>query len=290
MGFFTVKNQPFIILAAATLVVVCLFWLLGILGLKQLHDSSLSRALYEKIPFTIELKQDTKESEGLALQQLVSASDYVKAGSVQFIGKNEAYKQLKRDLGINNLDSMDILLVNPLPDVIQFKLKFDYYHQQKQFREMLLQNNIVQTVWSSEEMNPTVRQEIGKAASWFLPNKLAWWLLLLLVYTAANIIYLLGLLYLFGLDKKILQTYCVYKAEHIYLYRKYQNLLLKISGLGLLLLLLLIMSSQMLQSEPFFEINQPYSYAVLYLFLLLGLPLSAYLSLKTAVYLQLNIK
>ena len=290
MDIFSRKNPLFAPALLVSGIIMLLFWLLSILGLHQLHNGALAGALYEKIPFTVELKTETKAAEGLELQKFISAQEGIKPQSVIFLDKNEALDQLKRDLNLNAADSGEILVENPLPDVIQFKLKAGYFHQKEQLITLIEQQPIVQTVWQSSTINQQLPIELTNTARWFSPNKWGWWGLYFLCLAAAAGVYGLLLAYFCEKDKDKLATIALYADNQAYILRTYQPFLLKISILAALGLLLLMVCSQLLQTEAFFEINQPYSYAILYLSLLTACPLSVWLAVRGFIYSQTNTK
>jgi len=290
MDIFSRKNPLFIPALIISGLIMLLFWLLAILGLHQLHDGALAAALYEKIPFTVELKAETKSAAGLELQKFIAAQEAVKPQSVVFLDKNEALDQLKRDLNLNAADTGEILVENPLPDVIQFKIKANHFPQKEQLITLIQQQPIVQTVWQSSAINQQLPTELTNTARWFSPNKWGWWGLYLFALAAATALFWLLLAYIGEIERDKLATVGLYGDKNSYLLLTYQPFLLKIAGIAALGLLGLILASQLLQAEAFFEINQPYSYAILYLSLLAACPLSAWLAVKGFIYAPINTK
>ncbi len=290
MDIFSRKNPFFIPAMAVAGLIMLLLWLLAILGLHQLNDGALVGALYEKIPFTVELKPETKAAEGLDLQKTIAGQEAVKPQTVLFLDKNEALMRLKRDLSLSALDSGDVLSENPLPDVIQFKLKASFFHQKEELINFIQQQPIVRKVWQAEEVNAQLPTELKQTVNWFSPNKWAWWALYMLVLVAAAVAYGLLLLYFCEKDRDKLSTINLYTTIQNYILQTYQPVLIKISLLAAFGLLLLMLATQLGQVESFFEINQPYSYAVLYLSLLMASPLAAWLAVRGLIYVKINRK
>ena len=184
MRFFLDKHIVFTVIAIANLAAVGLFWLLALLGLKQLQQTALSTSLFEKIPFIIELKPEVKAAEGLILQNWIAAHQWVKPETVQFIAKTEGLKQLQSQLGSPQLsksgdlaDSSLVFETNPLPDIIQFSMKAEYFALQKQLMDSLLTKPELQSVYTAEQIQPNVDKELNRAAKWFVVSKLWWWFL-----------------------------------------------------------------------------------------------------------------
>jgi len=96
-------------------------FMLGILSILVLNAQKLSTYVKENIRVEIFLLPEMSEGEITRLKKEIDAEEYSR--STAYISKEEAAEQLKADLGE---DFMDFLDYNPLPGLIDLKLKSEY--------------------------------------------------------------------------------------------------------------------------------------------------------------------
>ncbi len=109
----------------ATIGVALVLFLIGVFGLILLNGQSLINSYKEKMNVMVELKSDLPNHEYLRIRQTIEHAKYTKKGSVVFVSKDEAAKQLAKDLG-EEFSSLGFS--NPLYDVINFSTIAEYAH------------------------------------------------------------------------------------------------------------------------------------------------------------------
>lgn len=97
--------------------------MLGILAILVLNAQKLSTYVRESIRVEVFLDADLSEGEVTRLKKEIDAQPY--SGSTEYISKEEAAAQLQEDLGEEFIDFLDY---NPLPGLIDLRLKVDYTH------------------------------------------------------------------------------------------------------------------------------------------------------------------
>ncbi len=96
-------------------------FLLGLIVLLSLLANNFSTYVKENLSFNIVLNDDVSDAQVNKLQKTLNSASYVK--SVKFISKEEAAIQLKKELGQS---PEELLGFNPLPAILEVKLKSDY--------------------------------------------------------------------------------------------------------------------------------------------------------------------
>ncbi len=95
---------------------------LTVLLIFGLHLSNISKYLKEKIPFIVELVQDSKTSDYTEVIQLLEAQSGVKQNTIELQTKQEAFQLMLPD------DKLPDDADNPFSDLIFFQLRSDAYH------------------------------------------------------------------------------------------------------------------------------------------------------------------
>ncbi len=133
--------------------------MLGFLGLIILHAKKVSEFVKENIGFTITLDDNAKESSIKKFQSDLSKKKY--ANKVEFISKEQAKDNLMEELGE---DFVGFLGYNPLPSIIEVKLKPDYANNEsiKKISKQLAKNKIVSKVDYQESMISAINSNIYK--------------------------------------------------------------------------------------------------------------------------------
>ncbi len=128
-------------------------FMLGMLGLLVLNAKRLSDYVKENIGFSVILKENVKEVDIILLQKSLDAKEYVK--STNYITKEEAAEELKRDLGE---DFVEFLGFNPLLASIEVRLHAEYantdsikliekdFQGYEQIKEVFYQKSLVSLV------------------------------------------------------------------------------------------------------------------------------------------------
>ena len=96
-------------------------FMLGILAILVLNAQKLSTYVRESIRVEVFLDAEMSEGEVTRLKKEIDAEPY--SNATQYISKEEAAAQLQEDLGEEFIDFLDY---NPLPGLIDLRLKVDY--------------------------------------------------------------------------------------------------------------------------------------------------------------------
>jgi cell division transport system permease protein len=132
---------------------------LGILGLILINAEKLSRYVKENIGFHIYLQEEAKETEILRLQKTLDAEPYVR--ETKRITKEEAAEELKKTLGE---DFIEFLGYNPLSELIEIKLKYEYANPDSlsKIEEELYKIAIVKEVDYQKDLITLLNENIKK--------------------------------------------------------------------------------------------------------------------------------
>ena len=101
--------------------VALVLFLLGSLGWLVINAGQLSKSFKENIEISIILNDNTRDEMGLKLQEIIDNQAFTK--SSQFITKDKAAEQFKKDFGE---DFLQVLDYNPLYTSVNFHLKSEY--------------------------------------------------------------------------------------------------------------------------------------------------------------------
>jgi len=110
----------------ATISISLVLFLLGLIILLALLARNLSTYVKESLSFDIILSDNIKEEEVNHIIKELKLTDFVK--STEYISKETAAKQLEADIGQN---PEEFLGFNPLPGLINVRLRSDYTHPDK---------------------------------------------------------------------------------------------------------------------------------------------------------------
>jgi cell division transport system permease protein len=127
-----------------------LLYLLGALGLLAIYSNNAVTFAREQVPFFVELKDSASESEIFDLEQQLKKNNYVKAGSLRFISKDEAMKSLIDE----HLTEEDLMIFgeNLLPNSLEFHLNSSSVAEHSKIIKELKSNPIVANVFHTEEI------------------------------------------------------------------------------------------------------------------------------------------
>jgi cell division transport system permease protein len=115
------KFKPGTILTLVSLTIT--LFLIGFYLLILVHLSKLEDIVNEKTPFVVVLADSLSQPELYILQQNLRERPYVLASTMEHITKEEGLRRLEKQFGKPVLSDS---LVNPLHDVIRFKLTADF--------------------------------------------------------------------------------------------------------------------------------------------------------------------
>ncbi|MBL7771918.1 MAG: hypothetical protein JNM95_03525 [Chitinophagaceae bacterium] len=129
--------------------VALVLFLLGSLGWLVINAGELSKTFKENIEISVILNDNTREELAHKLQQVIDKQAFTK--SSQFISKEKAAEQFKKDFGE---DFLQVLDYNPLYTSINFHLKSDYMNTDSLIRieQFIKQSNIVREVFYQKNL------------------------------------------------------------------------------------------------------------------------------------------
>jgi cell division transport system permease protein len=129
--------------------VALVLFLLGSLGWLVINAGQLSKSFKENIEISVILNDNTRDEMGLKLQEIIDNQAFTK--SSQFITKNKAAEQFKKDFGE---DFLQVLDYNPLYTSVNFHLKSEYMNTDSliKIEKFIKQSNIVREVFYQKNL------------------------------------------------------------------------------------------------------------------------------------------
>ena len=139
-------------------------FVVGLLSLVLINAQKLSNYVKENIGFSIMIKEDIKEIELIEFNKILDAEDFTK--STRFISKEQATKELEKDLGE---DFVSFLGYNPIMASIDVKLNSSYANNDslQNISSRLEKSNIVYEVFYQKNLIKKLNSNVGKI-SFFL--------------------------------------------------------------------------------------------------------------------------
>lgn len=151
-------------------ITVALF-MFGLCALLVIQSQRLAELVKENIEIQVFLKKDSKKADIDYLEKHLSEQAYIKSKNkrkeIRFVPKNEAMKQLQKELGEN---FMEILEENPLRDAFFIKVKSELYENDKlsQIKEDLEKVRAVYEVSYVENMISEINKNVYTISLVFL--------------------------------------------------------------------------------------------------------------------------
>lgn len=139
-------------------------FVVGLLSLVLINAQKLSNYVRENIGFSIMIKEDIKEIELIEFNKILDAEDFTK--STRFISKEQATKELEKDLGE---DFVSFLGYNPIMASIDVKLNSSYANNDslQNISSRLEKSDIVYEVFYQKNLIKKLNSNVGKI-SFFL--------------------------------------------------------------------------------------------------------------------------
>jgi cell division transport system permease protein len=139
-------------------------FVVGLLSLVLINAQKLSNYVKENIGFSIMIKEDIKEIELIEFNKILDAEDFTK--STRFISKEQATKELEKDLGE---DFVSFLGYNPIMASIDVKLNSSYANNDslQNISSRLEKSDIVYEVFYQKNLIKKLNSNVGKI-SFFL--------------------------------------------------------------------------------------------------------------------------
>jgi cell division transport system permease protein len=129
--------------------VALVLFLLGSLGWLVINAGQLSKTFKENIEISVILNDNTRDEMAMKLKDIIDKQTFTK--SSQFITKEKAAEQFKKDFGE---DFLQVLDYNPLYTSINFHLHSDYLHSDSliKIERFIKQSNIVREVFYQKNL------------------------------------------------------------------------------------------------------------------------------------------
>ena len=139
-------------------------FVVGLLSLVLINAQKLSNYVKENIGFSIMIKEDIKEIELIEFNKILDAEDFTK--STRFVSKEQATKELEKDLGE---DFVSFLGYNPIMASIDVKLNSSYANNDslQNISSRLEKSDIVYEVFYQKNLIKKLNSNVGKI-SFFL--------------------------------------------------------------------------------------------------------------------------
>ena len=139
-------------------------FVVGLLSLVLINAQKLSNYVKENIGFSIMIKEDIKEIELIEFNKILDAEDFT--NSTRFISKEQATKELEKDLGE---DFVSFLGYNPIMASIDVKLNSSYANNDslQNISSRLEKSDIVYEVFYQKNLIKKLNSNVGKI-SFFL--------------------------------------------------------------------------------------------------------------------------
>jgi cell division transport system permease protein len=139
-------------------------FVVGLLSLVLINAQKLSNYIKENIGFSIMIKEDVKEIEVIEFNKILDAEDFTK--STRFISKEQATKELEKDLGE---DFVNFLGYNPIMASIDVKLNSSYANNDslQNISTRLEKSDVVYEVFYQKNLIKKLNSNVGKI-SFFL--------------------------------------------------------------------------------------------------------------------------
>ena len=139
-------------------------FVVGLLSLVLINAQKLSNYVKENIGFSIMIKEDVKEIEVIEFNKILDAEDFTK--STRFISKEQATKELEKDLGE---DFVNFLGYNPIMASIDVKLNSSYANNDslQNISTRLEKSDVVYEVFYQKNLIKKLNINVGKI-SFFL--------------------------------------------------------------------------------------------------------------------------
>jgi len=140
-------------------------FMLGLLGIIILHAKKISDQVKENIGFSIYMNDSAKEADIIKFQKYLDINPFTK--STQYITKEQAAKDLSKDLGE---DFMSFLDYNPLPATIEVRLNANYANNDslKIIETNIMNNSIVKEVYYQKNLVQKVNENINRISVFIL--------------------------------------------------------------------------------------------------------------------------
>lgn len=200
-------NYFYAIISVALVLIIA-----GLFSLLILHGRGLIRNFKERVNLLVEIRELSSEEEIARFETFLKQQPYLRKGSLTYISKEEAFKELQADFE----DIMQMDLPNPLYNMFEFNLQAAWLQQDslQAIKRQLLKQPPVQDVFYQEGVVAGLTQNIRNLAL------IALGLSLLLLIVATTLIYNTNKLSLYA-NRFIIKNMQLVGASWRYIARPY---------------------------------------------------------------------
>jgi cell division protein FtsX len=260
--------------------VTAALYLLGFFAVRSIQGNNLAATLRAQVPFSIVLQPAATEGEIFAFQKELRMQAAVQPESVYFISKTAAWEAIHAQAdSLNNRDDSSRMVAiglinNPLPDVIELRLRPSAFGQLDTILAAWRARDLVADVWYSPALVATLPNQratgfdrvlalIGQSNVW-------------LIFVGALLCFLAAALLRNTLrwhilaHKPLINNMYLMGAPVDFIQRLYLSVAWKSAALAIVLVWSLLGISQILMSDSdlnLYWVDATGSYIVLYLFL-----------------------
>ena len=144
-----------------TISLVLILFILGTIALFTFHTQSLTHHLKEQINLIVELNTDAVAPTIEKLERHLMSQNYVNAGAVRFVSKEEGAQSLREDFGD---DFLELGLPNPLRDIFVVNLKSTYVHADSLglVKSDIMQFDAVQDIYYQQELLKLISDNVQR--------------------------------------------------------------------------------------------------------------------------------
>lgn len=266
--------------------VIAALYLLGFFAVRSIEGNNLAATLRAQVPFSLVLQPAATEGEIFAFQKELRLQGAVQPESVRFISKTAAWEAIHREAdSLNNSDDSSRqaakkaigLINNPLPDVIELRLRPSAFGELDTILAAWRARALVADVWYSPALVATLPEQratgfdrvlalIGQSNVW-------------LIFVGALLCFLAAALLRNTLrwhilaHKPLINNLYLMGAPVDFIQQLYLAVAWKSAALAIVLVWGLLGISQVLMSDSdlnLYWVDTTGSYIVLYLFLALA--------------------
>jgi cell division transport system permease protein len=139
--------------------VTLVLFLLGLFGLLVVQGQQFIKTLKEQVEIIVEFQPETAPAGVDSLQQFLTASDFFKPNSAQFISKEDGTAMMREEFGE---EFLKLDMANPLYDVLIFNVRSDWMEpdSMRQIRDEIKTFTYVNDVYYQESVTDAIAQNL----------------------------------------------------------------------------------------------------------------------------------
>ena len=258
----TIRNYIYAVVGVAITL-----YLMGVGGMYHISTNALATAMYEQIPFTIELKPDANDATVYAYQEELKQQTAILPQSLKYISKETGFKNLHQELlqGASAADSLALAgLANPLPNVLQFNIRASHFDHYEALLTEIRQKPFVADVWYAEHLVASQANSFRTTIQWFEQKGITLLLGALLFSFVAFALIKNTLKLLFVDNREYIRTLQLLGATTDFIAKPYLLQSWRNGAISVAAALVMLWITQALRSEPIYQQDNSLSFVLLY--------------------------